>query len=817
MRVSIKKKKKPLPKYDDGGDLTDIKKDKKDLSQIPFAQITQPFAGMAQAASVGDDGRVNSGLAGLSGALSGGGMGAQLGSFAGPVGTAVGAGLGAALGGLTSLLTSSQRNEELNDQARKKKVFEDEMQLDKDNAILAAFPTKGVVGNNYYAKGGVLPPSVDPKKLKLITGVLQSQGLDNLAQATTNKFEKKKPKSLDELFAEDDASLDLSPVKELMKQGAKTLSTPENVATLINKARRGLGTPSKDNPTGDSLDSVLHGEEDPKRYIELVKKERYDKYNNNPPEDHTENYLRVEKSGHPLWNDIKKQKGAEIARSTVEARDERAKDKEALDDAQVALRFAYEPSVYGERTSYDDAVDINTVEDMKKTFKNSSNLALGGNLMNTKNKFLQFALGGKLPKYLEGGEMQPLAEGVQQANGATHEEGGIEIPDSTGQPLAEIEDKEVVKDGQYVFSDRLPVPGTNETFADIAARVAESKEYKKLTKVREEADEVLSVPTNGFHYKNTATRNLEKNPDPLDALFQMQEQLKQMQMQMQQAAAQEQQPANGQPPEGSVMPDSGIPIAAGGMDLGKLTRGIGAAAPFMDNITNAMLTAKTPVIPTPNYTKAPQLDTTIEIGASLADMNRQAQGRDKNILANTNQSSTARANLLAGNVNDVYAKNQLFQQKEQGETQLHNQASMAEYENRFKNTQKLDQFEINKMMRTDDIHSRISANVSDASENIQLQTSEARKETLDKQKMSLLMMQYLNTGVLERSGFDKVMEVIEKGGSISEAMAMLKEFKNPTKEVDKGISPLSSIFPTMYKKSKDLMDAFGGTKTYRTK
>lgn len=414
-----------------------------------------------------------------------------------------------------------------------------------------------------------------------------------------------------------------------------------------------------------------------------------------------------------------------------------------------------------------------------------------------------FAYGGKLPKYLEGGQMHPVAPNVQEAQGATHEEGGITVPDQNGQPLAEIEDQEIVKDGHKVYSDRLQMPGTNQTFAQIAEQIAKNPQYMKIAKKREEADETLADFRKAFHHKNTATRELEKNPDPLDAVFQVQEMMKQM-MQMQQQQMQQQQPqpqgASMGTPEDQALAEAaatnpeGVPMAAGGMDLSKLYRGVGTAMPYIDNITNMILTSKTPTIPTPTYTKAPVLNTKFEIGAQLADMNRQGFSRDRSIMQNSNQSNVTRAALLAGGANDMYQKNQLYNTKVNTENELKDKQLMAEYNNRMMNEQKLDNYNLQKMARTDDIHARISANVSDVSENAQFQTSERNKEILDKQKMGLLMMQYMNTGVLDRSGYEKMMEVIEQGGDMSTAMRELQKYKKAKNATPKEAGAVLSPF-----------------------
>lgn len=110
-----------------------------------------------------------------------------------------------------------------------------------------------------------------------------------------------------------------------------------------------------------------------------------------------------------------------------------------------------------------------------------------------------FAYGGKYkPVYALGGNMvtspdasmTPLAEGISQAQGQTHENGGIDLDinnDAMGD--IEIEDQEVVDENrQYIYSDRLrpskeekamlkSVLGKelNGTFADISAQIAKMR------------------------------------------------------------------------------------------------------------------------------------------------------------------------------------------------------------------------------------------------------------------------------------------------------------------------------------------------------
>jgi hypothetical protein len=110
-----------------------------------------------------------------------------------------------------------------------------------------------------------------------------------------------------------------------------------------------------------------------------------------------------------------------------------------------------------------------------------------------------FANGGNLPtasikgKFAtKGGKAKMIGDGVEEIQGNTHGENKIDntngvklINKQTGLPEAEVEDKEVIVDGEYVFSDRLKADAEN-TFA---------KKMKKLTLKRNNIEEELESTT----------------------------------------------------------------------------------------------------------------------------------------------------------------------------------------------------------------------------------------------------------------------------------------------------------------------------------
>lgn len=118
----------------------------------------------------------------------------------------------------------------------------------------------------------------------------------------------------------------------------------------------------------------------------------------------------------------------------------------------------------------------------------------------TNGKYVEyFANGGGLPststkgKYTtKGGDIMPIGNGVEEVSGNTHNESVIDntqgvklINKQTGLPEAEVEDDEVIVDGEYVFSDRLTVDG-NKTFAN---------KMKTITMKRNNVENALSTTT----------------------------------------------------------------------------------------------------------------------------------------------------------------------------------------------------------------------------------------------------------------------------------------------------------------------------------
>lgn len=122
----------------------------------------------------------------------------------------------------------------------------------------------------------------------------------------------------------------------------------------------------------------------------------------------------------------------------------------------------------------------------------------------------------------KGGNLIPIGDGVELAVGNRHNEtsvdgvSGIQLSQD-GEPVAEIENKEVLADGHTVYSDRLKFKG-NKSYAD--AMVALTKKRNKL--------EDKQNATNSTAEKNTLDRQLAGLNMAEETLFKIQEVHKEM-------------------------------------------------------------------------------------------------------------------------------------------------------------------------------------------------------------------------------------------------------------------------------------------------
>lgn len=373
----------------------------------------------------------------------------------------------------------------------------------------------------------------------------------------------------------------------------------------------------------------------------------------------------------------------------------------------------------------------------------------------------------------DGGSLNPLASDMSVANGNTHEQGGIELENKQGQPFAEIEDKEVVKDNR-VYSDRIKLPN-GKTIAEEAKKLGNKK-----GKAEERAESIYS------RTKNAGKREEAFVDKKLNDLFNLQENLTGRTQNPElgnysvnaygglvkygfgtndfdpnnpgigtnQGAvltdAQGNQMLannvyNNNPRGNNPQPVSNINTSGGLYNKGAGTnttntstpygnRGgwntalnIGASLiPFVDNAYNANLISKTPDLPTPGVRQgfnamAMPMKTNYNIDPALNDAN--SAYRNFNVGADSGQIN--RANKLGAFSEMLNNKSRLYGTKENMENQMINANQMniqgvtnqntANQQNvTNQNLGLKDDYNYRNFMRTNDINQMKSANVSNA-------------------------------------------------------------------------------------------------------
>lgn len=112
-----------------------------------------------------------------------------------------------------------------------------------------------------------------------------------------------------------------------------------------------------------------------------------------------------------------------------------------------------------------------------------------------------------------GGNFTPVSSNVAKVNGASHEEGGVDLV-TNGKTMAEVEGGEAIVNGQSVVSDRLKLPN-GQTIAEESLRIGKdlNKNEKNLNN-----DSALT--------QNSAKRNIQKLNGELAKIVNFQESMK---------------------------------------------------------------------------------------------------------------------------------------------------------------------------------------------------------------------------------------------------------------------------------------------------
>ena len=328
-----------------------------------------------------------------------------------------------------------------------------------------------------------------------------------------------------------------------------------------------------------------------------------------------------------------------------------------------------------------------------------------------------------------GGDLVPISDNAEVVDGNTHKENDIDNSygvtlSEDGEPIANVEDKEVVVDNNLVFSDKLKKG--NRTFASIALDV-----NSKIGELQSK-NKGLVRPNEKFANERTI-QGLEKLNENL---FKEQELVK----------------ANTYGTEDEMIDvvDGTVPVAKNGLEINKKnfledpitdTSGIGVRegtfgsdlAPMLaDNVANFFLAKNAPAPPKPIMRRAPVIDTRVNVNPQLANVANAVASSNETVRANTNNSNVARANITATNLKGAEAANSIYASKESAERQLQNEQVKALTDNANANAE-LDS-EYQNDVRDDRLQrsSALSKNITNLTEDIKaVRQNEIQKDSDD--------------------------------------------------------------------------------------
>lgn len=356
------------------------------------------------------------------------------------------------------------------------------------------------------------------------------------------------------------------------------------------------------------------------------------------------------------------------------------------------------------------------------------------------------AKGMKLPPSYTttGGDLLPLSSNTVVAKGNKHEESiidntsGIKLMKG-GEPFAEIEDDEVIKNNTMVYSDRTKVDGKN-TYADIAKKLG--REKGKIEKTIGQGD---------FINKTTANRKLALLNKAENILFAKQEADK------------------GNTHESNYM------AKGGDFNIEKLT-------PYIDNIGNAILTANTPKIPRPELQKPTNLESTYNVEAQLSSLKDSEKNISKLIMDNTSSSKDARNAIASNKLKYTRERNKILENKENKEIALRNAKALNKQRVDTANINSINKFNLNEVQRKSAIQSRLSKNLSNLAGDIIDKRNFEAAENYSNERLEIMKNLPSNSGVVRRVDLNNRFEVDRLKNNPSALKEAFKEYEGTPEE-----------------------------------
>lgn len=432
---------------------------------------------------------------------------------------------------------------------------------------------------------------------------------------------------------------------------------------------------------------------------------------------------------------------------------------QANKEAKKAKRAAYDNTMReGDMVQQDYLLDYNqNLQDDLPVY------ALGGDIPNTNTP----STTGKYDTV--GGELNPISSSADVVQGNTHKEKtidnsyGVTLLDK-GEPVVNVEDKEVIVDNDMVFSDKLKKG--KSTYADIA--FATNSKIGEL----EKSINSTSSPAEKF----SAERTIEGLKRSNIELFAQQELAK----------------ANTTDGDDTVdVVDNSVPVAQLGTRIPNRYKGpystieddpsyqdktddVYASIPerkdtmaqdlipmLADNLGNAIMTNTAPKPARPTKRVAPMVDTRINANPALADINSTIQSNNSIIQGNTSNSAVARSSMTANNLKGASARGNILAQKEAQERTLRNAQSAAVADNYNVNAEQTDDYNDAVLDRSLQINSANSKNINNVMSNI---NAVKQKELEQRKDDDIFMLDLMDdqTGDKKRV-FDRLGRPLYKG------------------------------------------------------
>ena len=417
-------------------------------------------------------------------------------------------------------------------------------------------------------------------------------------------------------------------------------------------------------------------------------------------------------------------------------------------------RVQYRAKLASDAKKSDVGLDgMQTTDANKRTAKNGScttGATMGGDSLKDVKAYggnLQSSSTGKFDT--TGGKLIPLSNNAELAVGNTHNskqidgEYGITL-DKGGEPIAEVENKEVITNGQRVFSDRLMFD-KNNTFADkigkiatmsgkIEAKLSKTKDTKSINgykrmlagnkmqedalfKQQEEAQEVEG--SDKMAYGGSIPKYANGNNDFLKSLLELNQDGFSRSSNKGQIAPTKVDTTSylNEAVKAPISVTEGKDITSEDPNTPKSFKDY-LTPNLIDNAVNGILTATTPKLAAPMRNVAQRLKTTYDVNPELATVSREINAVAQNVMQNTADSNDARANIASARLQGAIQKGLILSQKQNIETQLINQDKGNRQNVDASNTALANKYMGDKFNRANDIQTRISGNFANLSEDI---------------------------------------------------------------------------------------------------